>query len=193
MINNLLVATVMMTTLIVGPFYLGLALRLPEARVGLIMSIGPVISIFSGLPSGRLVDICGPRPVLALGLIALAVGGFALSFLPELFGVGGYIAAIAILTPGYQLFQAANNTTVMSGIGAEQRGVISGLLNFSRNLGLIIGASAMGAIFSFGVGTSATVDATSSSIADGMQHAFVVAGRIDDCCVLDLSMENGQV
>lgn len=116
--------------------------------------------------------------MLALGLIALAVGAFALSILPDVFGVGGYIAAIAILTPGYQLFQAANNTTVMSGIRAEHRGVISGLLNLSRNLGLIIGTSAMGAVFSFGVGTSAIEDATSGSIADGMQLVFVVAGTL---------------
>ncbi|MEZ5714027.1 MAG: hypothetical protein R3D85_01950 [Paracoccaceae bacterium] len=56
---NFLVAAVMMTTLIVGPFFLGPGLGLSEARVGLVMSVGPAISIASGVPSGQLVDRWG--------------------------------------------------------------------------------------------------------------------------------------
>ncbi len=50
----------------------------------------------------------------------------------------------------YALFQAANNTAVMNGAIPERRGVTSALLGLSRNLGLITGASAMGAVFAFG-------------------------------------------
>ncbi len=69
--------------------------------------------------------------------------------LPTTSGVAGYVAGIAVVTAGYALFQAANNTAVMSAIRADQRGVASGLLNLSRNLGLVTGASAMGALFAF--------------------------------------------
>lgn len=175
---NLLVAAVMMTTLIVGPFYLGLSLGLREAVVGIVMAIGPVISIFSGVPSGRMVDARGARLVLAIGLTALAIGAFALVLLPEILGVVGYIVAIATLTPGYQMFQSANNTTVMTGVQPDQRGAVSGLLTLSRNLGLVLGASIMGAIFSFGTGTNAIVNAAPDSIADGMQLVFVIAGAL---------------
>lgn len=178
LIANLLVASVMMTTLIVGPFYLGLGLGLRAAMVGLVMSVGPVISILSGVPSGRLVDGWGPRRVLWVGLVAMAAGAFSLSALPALFGVGGYIAAIAILTPGYQLFQSANNTMVMAEVPPDQRGAISGMLSLSRNLGLVIGASAMGAVFAFGVGTSVIEEAASGAIADGMRLTFIVAGML---------------
>ena len=44
----------------------------------------------------------------------MAAGSIALSMLPTMFGIAGYVAAIALLTPGYQLFQAANNTAVIS-------------------------------------------------------------------------------
>lgn len=178
LIANLLVAAVMMTTLIVGPFYLGLALGLREATVGLVMSIGPVISIFCGVPSGRFVDAWGTIPALTIGLVAMAIGAFALSILPEVFGVGGYIAAIAILTPGYQMFQSANNTSVMAGVPTDQRGAVSGLLTLARNLGLILGTTAMGTVFSFSVGAGAIIDASPDSIADGMQLTFVVAGAL---------------
>ena len=178
LIANLLVAAVMMTTLIVGPIYLGLALGLREAIVGVVMSIGPVISIFCGVPSGRLVDAWGAMPVLTTGLVAMSIGAFALTVLPSIFGVGGYIAAIAILTAGYQMFQSANNTNVMAGVPTDQRGAVSGLLTLARNLGLILGATAMGAIFSYSIGTSAIIDASAGSIAQGMQITFVVAGTL---------------
>ena len=92
-----------------------------------------------------------------------------------MFGVAGYIAAIAILTPGYQLFQAANNTTVMMDVHADQRGVTSGLLNLSRNLGLITGASVMGAVFAFASSTTDITTASSEAVAIGMRVAFAVA------------------
>ena len=108
------------------------------------MSIGPIISALSGVPAGRIVDRLGAPIMVIVGLVAMAAGSLALSVLPAMFGVAGYIAAIAVLTPGYQLFQAANNTAVMTDVRADQRGVISGMLNLSRNLGLVTGASVDG-------------------------------------------------
>ena len=142
------------------------------------MSIGPVVSILTGVPSGRAVDRWGTRRVLGIGLAMLAAGAFTLSLLPGVFGVGGYVAAIAILTPGYQLFQAANNTAVMTEVAKERRGLISGLLNLSRNLGLIAGASAMGAVFALGAGTTDFDHASAVAIADGMRLTFMLAGGL---------------
>lgn len=176
LIANLFVAAVMMATLIIGPFYLGLALGLSTATVGLVMSVGPVVSIFSGVSCGRLVDLFGSDRVVLIGLIALSFGAAALAVLPEIFGIVGYLMAIVILTPGYQLFQAANNTAVMADVDKEQRGVFAGLLGLSRNLGLVVGASGMGAVFAFGVGTTVVDQAAPSLIADGMQLTFVLAG-----------------
>jgi len=174
---NLFVATVMMATLVVGPFYLSLALGLDQAAVGAIMSIGPVISALSGVPSGRLVDRLGAPAVVIIGLIAMALGAASLSLLPEMFGVTGYVAAIAVLTPGYQLFQAANNTAVMTGIAPDQRGVISGALNLSRNLGLVTGTAFMGAVFAFAAGHDVAA-AEPAAIATGLRITFIVAAAL---------------
>ncbi|MGC1486847.1 MAG: MFS transporter [Albidovulum sp.] len=178
LVANLLVASVMMATLLVGPFYLGHALGLRSSVVGLLMSLGPVISICSGVPSGRLVDAWGAHFVLPIGLIMLIIGAFLLSVLPMFFGVFGYGAAIAILTPGYQLFQSANNTVVMAKVAEGQRGTVSGLLALSRNLGLLLGASVIGAVFAFGVGTAAIENAPPASIVHGMQLTFLVASAL---------------
>ena len=74
-------------------------------------------------------------------------GAAVLSLAPSLFGLGGYLAGLAVLTPGYQLFLAANNTAVMTSAPSAHRGAAAGALTLSRNLGFILGASALGAMF----------------------------------------------
>lgn len=175
---NLLVAAVMMTTLVVGPFYLGAALGLTATQVGLVMSVGPLISIVSGVPSGHLVDAWGSRRVLVMGLLLLAAGSGLLALLPNAIGMAGYVLAIIVLTPGYQLFQAANNTAALAQTPSQQQGTVSGLLGLSRNLGLIVGASAMGAVFAAAVGTDAFALAPASAIAAGMRQTFLLAGML---------------
>ena len=137
------------TTLVVGPFYLSLALGLDAARVGLVLSAGPLVAAMTGVPAGRMADRFGAQRMTIFGLIAMAAGSFSLFMIPASLGIPGYIVPIVVITCGYGLFQTANNTAVMTDIRADQRGVISGLLNLSRNLGRITGASVMGAVFAF--------------------------------------------
>lgn len=172
---NALVSTVMMSTLVVGPFYLARALGLNEALVGIVMAVGPLVAILSGVPSGRAVDCWGAPSMAIVGLIAMAAGAFALSVLASMFGVAGYVAAIVVLTPGYQLFQAANNTAVMANVHPDQRGVISGMLSLSRNLGLITGASMMGTVFALASKTPDIATAHPEAVANAMRITFAVS------------------
>ncbi|WP_439607325.1 MFS transporter [Hydrogenophaga sp.] len=170
-----LVATVVMATLVVGPFYLSGALALDAAAIGLVMSTGPLVAALAGVPAGRAVDRFGPRRVGVAGLVAMAAGSAVLPWLATRFGVPGYIAPLAALTAGYALFQAANNTAVMQDIRADQRGVAGGLINLSRNLGLITGASVMGTVFALGSGAADLVTARPDAVAAGMRMTFAVA------------------
>lgn len=178
LVMNGLVSTVMMSTLVVGPFFLSRALGLRTALVGFVISIGPTLSMLTGLPAGRLVDRWGAPAVVLAGLFEMAAGATALSVLPGIFGLGGYIAAIALLTPGYQLFQAANNTTVMTDAPPDQRGVLSGLLSLSRNLGLITGASVMGAVFALASAAPDIAAAPPGAVAHGMRITFATAALL---------------
>jgi len=178
LVTNALVSTVMMATLVVGPFYLSHALGLDAAHVGLVMSIGPVISALSGIAAGRVVDRWGAQFIVGVGLAVITAGSFALSAIPAMLGIAGYIAAIIVLTPGYQLFQAANNTAVMTGIRPDRRGVMSGMLNLSRNLGLITGASLMGAVFALAAGMIDIKTVRPEDVATGMQVTFAVAAAL---------------
>ncbi len=103
------------------------------------------------------------------GLVGMAAGSGLLSLLPAGLGVPGYIAAIVVVTAGYALFQTANNTSVMTNLPPDQRGVVSGLANLSRNLGLITGASVLGAVFALASGTRDITTAPPEAIATGMR------------------------
>jgi EmrB/QacA subfamily drug resistance transporter len=175
---NMIVSTVMMATLIVGPFYLTKVLGLNPASTGLILSVGPLAAATAGIPAGRLVDRFGTARAALSGLTALAAGAVALSVVPSSFGVAGYVMPIITMTTGYGLFQAANSSQMMAGASAAERGVVSGLLALSRNLGLVTGASAMGTVFAWGTSAHDVVTASSGAIAAGMHSTFMVAALL---------------
>jgi EmrB/QacA subfamily drug resistance transporter len=170
-----IVSTVMMATLVVGPFYLSRALDLDAARVGLVVSVGPLVVAFAGVPAGRMTDFLGASRVAVVGLIGLAAGSIILSMMPTASGIPGYIAPLVVITAGYALFQTANNTAVMTDVPRDRRGVISGMLSLSRNLGLITGASAMGAVFAIASAASDITTAQPEAVAGGMRTTFAVA------------------
>jgi MFS family permease len=172
---SVLVATVMMATLVVGPFYLVRALGLDTARVGFVVSVGPLVVALAGVPAGRVTDRFGVERITIVGLIGIAAGSFILSMMPTTLGISGYIAPLVVITAGYALFQTANNTDVMTFIPHDQRGVISGMLNLSRNLGLITGTSVMGAVFVLASGAIDITTARPEAVAIGMQITFAVA------------------
>jgi MFS family permease len=166
---------VMMATLVVGPFYLSRALGLETVLVGLVLSVGPLAAALTGVPAGRMVDGFGGQRMTIVGLIGMAAGSFILSMMPARFGIAGYIAPIVVITASYALFQAANNTVLMTDTSPAQRGVISAMLSLSRNLGLITGASLMGAVFALASTTTDITTARPEAVADGMRVTFAVA------------------
>jgi EmrB/QacA subfamily drug resistance transporter len=177
-VMSALVTTVVMATLVVGPFYLSGALALNPAHVGLVMSTGPIVAALTGVPAGRLVDRFGAHGMTVAGLAAMAIGSLALVVAPMRMGIPGYVAPLALLTIGYALFQAANNTAVMRDIAEGQQGVASGMLNLSRNLGLITGASVMGALFAAGSGAADVTMAGPGAVAIGMRITFAVGAAL---------------
>jgi EmrB/QacA subfamily drug resistance transporter len=172
---SMLVSTVLMATLVVGPFYLSRALGLDALGVGVALSIGPLFAALAGVPAGLIVERLGAHRMTLAGLCTMAVGCLLLAVLPETLGIAGYVAPIMVTTASYALFMAANNTAVMTDIHTEQRGVISAMLSLSRNLGLLTGASVMGAVFACASATSDITTARPAAVASGMRSTFAVA------------------
>lgn len=175
---NTLVACVLMGTLVVGPFYLTAGLGLTAAAAGLAMSAGPLVAVLAGLPAGRLVDRFGDRAMTKAGLYTMVAGAGALALPPLADGVLAYVGPLVVLTTGYALFQAANNTAVMAGAAQHQRGVVAGVLTLSRNIGLIAGASLIGALFAHGAGAADVTTAAPGAVGAGMRLAYALSALV---------------
>lgn len=169
---NALVTAVVMTTLVVGPFYLSGALALDSARTGLVMSCGPLAAALGGVPAGRAVDRYDAGRIALSGLACMLAACVLLALLPSSTGIPGYAVPLVLCTTGYALFQAANNTTVMAAVAPGRRGAASGLLNLSRNAGLIAGASVMGALFAAAAGMNGAGSTAPEAVAAGMHITF---------------------
>ena len=178
LIMSTLVSTVMMATLVVGPFYLSRAFGLTAASVGFVLSVGPVAAALAGLPAGRLVDAFGASRIAMAGLGGIAIACIALATMPAHCGVAGYLGCIAAMTVNFSLFQTANNTAVMAEAAPDQRGLLSGMLNLSRNLGFLTGAAAMPALFALGTGTRELIAAAPLAATAGMRLTFGVAASL---------------
>lgn len=113
-----------------------------------------------------------------LGLLTMTAGAVALSLIPESLGVLGYVAPLALVTAGYAVFQTADNTAVMAEVGPDRRGVVSGMLGLSRNLGLFTGASVMGAVFTHASASADIASAPPGAVATGMRFTFLVASAL---------------
>ncbi|WP_447936377.1 MFS transporter [Thermomonas fusca] len=173
-----LATTVAMTTLVVGPFYLSGALHLEATRIGLVMSMGPLVAALAGVPAGKAVDRFGALRMTVGGLLLMATGAFLLSRVMPSSGATGYVIALVTLTAGFATFQAANNTAVVTGTDPGQRGIVSGLLNLSRNLGLVTGASLMGAVFMHAASTSTIASASTAAVVSGTHAVFLLAALL---------------
>lgn len=173
-----IVATIMMSTLIVGPFYLTHVLQLTLFEAGLVMSCGPMIAALLGLPAGKLVDRFGSEPIIIIALIGLFMGFSILSYFADILTVASYLILICLITSSYALFQTANNTSVMF-MTSIKRGLLAGLLNLSRNLGLINGAALMGTIFALSSGyLGNNIASADYRIAYGLSITFAIAALL---------------
>ena len=180
------VSTVMMATLVVGPFYLSHALHLRPGVVGLVMSVGPVVVMAIGMPVGRWVDKTGIRKAVWLGLVAIGAGAALLCALIPYWQVKGYLVAVVFMTLGYGVFQTANNTGILKQAPAPDRGAIAGLMNLARNLGLILGSAVMGSLFSMTVGGASSLSLDVEALEKGVQVVFASASLVVGMSVLFL-------
>lgn len=186
-----LVSTVMMATLVVGPFYLSLSLGLEATAVGLVMSAGPLVAAVTAVPAGRLADRIGAGRAAPIGLVGMAGGCIIIALAPAALGICFYVAPMMVVTAGYALFQTANNSAVMGAVAPERRGLVAGLLNLSRNLGLVTGASLMGALFATAAGAADVAAAPPAAIADGLHATFAVAAILIAAAIAILAVGSG--
>ncbi|KXI30607.1 MFS transporter [Paraglaciecola hydrolytica] len=172
---NFLVSTVVMTSLVVSPFYLTLVFNLSVAQTGVVMTASPLCVAITSFTVSRMLSARNCDNLITTGVILLITGTICLSFFDPSFGIAGYIACLVITAVGYATFTSSNNTQIMTLASITQRGQISGLLNLSRNLGLLSGTTLMSSVFAMTTNITAIKPHDTFVVEIGLNRVYACA------------------
>ncbi|MCD2255301.1 MFS transporter [Lactobacillus sp. CC-MHH1034] len=126
---------------VIGPFYLENARGLEPNYAGYILMIFPIVQVVIAPLAGSISDKIGPYLLTVIGLIAILISqiGYAMTQLTS--PLWFFMAMIGVVGLGNGIFQAPNNTIVMSTVETQDLGIAGGLNALARNMGMIIGIS----------------------------------------------------
>ena len=127
--------------------YLQSVLGFSALRAGLTMAPASVLSMFVAPASGRLTDKIGGKYILMLGLTLFAVGmGWVALEASTTSAWYDFLPALIVAGIGMGCTFAPMVTVAMRNIDPRMAGAASGVLNTVRQVGLVIGTAAVGAL-----------------------------------------------
>jgi EmrB/QacA subfamily drug resistance transporter len=135
-------------------------------KAGLAMAPASLVSLFVAPVAGRMTDKIGGKYILMSGLILFAVGmgWIALIAKPGL-NWPAFLAPLIVAGLGLGCIFAPLVTTAMRNIPPQLAGAASGVLNTVRQVGLVIGTAAVGALLQNRLVSSMTSQASSRASA----------------------------
>ena len=115
------------------PFYLQAVLGYSPGQIGLIIVPNALIISVMGPLSGRLSDRYGWRRFNVAGLTLSVAGLFLLATVGVRSPLGLVMAGMVLQSIGTGLFNAPNNSSILSAVDRSKYGVVSGFLSLVRN------------------------------------------------------------
>lgn len=126
---------------VVSPFYLENALGIAASTAGYILMAFSVVQVVVAPISGKISAKVNPIVLTIIGLIVIEVAQIGYLFFNLQTQIWFILLCIGLNGLGNGLFQAPNNTMIMSSVETKDLGIAGGLNALSRNLGMIIGVS----------------------------------------------------
>jgi MFS family permease len=160
------------------PFYLSEVLGYGSQKIGMTLVAVPLAVAVIAPFSGSLSDKIGSRIPASLGLAVSAVGLLLIGHLGMNPGQAHIIGALLVVGIGSAVFQTPNSSAIMGAVPQERRGVAAGVLATMRNLGMVIGISVSGAVYtSYKAYYIAQLGVLAGSV-HAFRNAFLVAAVI---------------
>ncbi len=128
------------------PFYLVFVLHYSILKVGLVLAVSPIATLFVAPLSGAMSDRIGTRGLAFYGMSISALGLFLLSGLTVSAGSFDVIWRLVIIGIGMGMFQSPNNSAVMGSVPPWHLGIASGILAAMRNAGMVFGIAVTSAV-----------------------------------------------
>lgn len=135
------------TMVFLMPFYLVYPYGFSIDKAGYTMVIPFAFLFFISPLSGYISDSIGSRILCTLGMLVMSIALFMLSMLTPSHAYISVALPLALVGIGTGIFISPNNSIIMSAIGQKYRGVASGTVATSRNIGMVLGVAMSGLIF----------------------------------------------
>lgn len=191
LVCNFIVSAVVMTSLIVGPFYLLISLECNTTQAGIVMATSPFTVAITSYLVGKLSRDKHFKSLIILGLSFLTLGATGMTLLKITDGLTGYLLCLITMATGYATFLSTNNTLTMSNTISNLRGSVAGILSLSRNLGLLTGASVMSTIFGASANVTNIIEAKSNMVVSGLHAVYQIAVGLLICAIAIQIINNG--
>jgi EmrB/QacA subfamily drug resistance transporter len=146
--------------------YLQSVLGFSALKAGLVMAPASLISMFVAPVAGRMTDRIGGKYILMSGLILFGAGmGWLALIARPGSGWPVFLPALTVAGLGMGCIFAPLITVSMRNIEPRLAGAASGVLNTVRQVGMVIGTAAVGALLQNRLVSSMTAQATARSAA----------------------------
>ncbi len=129
------------------PFFLTYPCGFSAYKIGMIMIVPFLFLLVISPLSGMLYDRFGSRWLCMIGMGLVGLSLFSLSVLDPDDGIWQILWRIALAGIGTALFVSPNNTTTMSHVPAQRRGIASAAVATARNIGMVMGVALAGLVF----------------------------------------------
>ncbi len=126
--------------------YMQNVLDLSPLETGIRFLPTTVVLVVMGPVSGRLTDRIGPRPLMTLGTLIVAVSIFIESRITVHSGYLLLLPGFILMGLGMGLVMSPMTTAAMNAVDRTKAGAASGVLSMSRMVGSTFGVAVMGAI-----------------------------------------------
>lgn len=129
------------------PFYLTYPCGFSASKTGLIMIVPFSFLLILSPVAGSLYDRYRSRRLCLFGMGLLTLSLAVLSGLTPSDGLWGIVWRISLAGAGTAFFVSPNNTAGMSSVPLNRRGIASGAVATSRNIGMVFGVAMAGLVF----------------------------------------------
>ncbi len=160
------------------PFFLIQGMDLSASKSGLILTAMPIVMAITAPISGLISDRVGARLPSTLGMISFTAGLVLLSQLDVQSSIQDIIWRLGLAGFGIGVFISPNTSALLGAAPKNWRGIASGILATSRNLGMVLGVGLAGAIFttSLGADQNLTGEAISQAVRSSLLAAAIATG-----------------
>jgi EmrB/QacA subfamily drug resistance transporter len=126
--------------------YMQNVLQLSPLQTGVRFLPSTLVLVVMGPVAGRLTDKVGPRPLMVVGLLMVAVAIYIDSHITIHSGYGLLLPGFVVMGIGMGTVMSPMSTAAMNAVDRSKAGAASGVLSMSRMVGSTFGVAVMGAI-----------------------------------------------